>query len=259
MAQMPIDSPPSGGSWPRSVAALMLGIVLALIFTKLFSFFGWGGEFASQTAGAASGAAPLLLDGILQRRHLYPKIARAAGLRRLRLRQPAVLVASIFAFALLLFDSAFGYIMFHVTRLAIRASDGDQAKFTGAFIYVGLVQAAITLVVTAMLGAAAAHRLQHPKRWIWFGMGIYTAVRIAMVLIGKASVAGMGPALLTTSAVLLGLLLTCAALVGTWWARRTQGVFDAAAYFRRLPREDQEAALALLSSDDLPGESPKSG
>ena len=41
-------------------------------------------------------------------------------------------------------------------------------------------------------------------------------------------------------------LLTGFALLGAWWAKWTQAVFNATSFFRRLPEEDQEAALALL-------------
>jgi len=43
-----------------SIVALALGIVLAVGVNAFFSLIGWGGEWASQTAGAASGAAPLI-------------------------------------------------------------------------------------------------------------------------------------------------------------------------------------------------------
>jgi hypothetical protein len=44
-------------SYLSSIVALALGIVLTVSVSAFFSFIGWGGEWASQTAGAASGAA----------------------------------------------------------------------------------------------------------------------------------------------------------------------------------------------------------
>ena len=41
--------------------------------SAFFHLIGWGGEWASQTAGAASGAAPLIIDGIRQRRRRDPR------------------------------------------------------------------------------------------------------------------------------------------------------------------------------------------
>lgn len=48
-------------SYVSSIVALALGIVLAVGVSSFFSLIGWGGEWASQTAGAASGAAPLII------------------------------------------------------------------------------------------------------------------------------------------------------------------------------------------------------
>lgn len=61
-----------------SVAALALGVVLAITVAKLVSLIGIGGELASQAAGAASGAAPLLIDGLRQHRaitRLLPRVS----------------------------------------------------------------------------------------------------------------------------------------------------------------------------------------
>jgi hypothetical protein len=62
---------------------------------------GWGGEWASQVAGATSGAAPLIIDGVLQRCRRNPRDELAA-LRRGRQIWPWLLIASIFGFAVLL-------------------------------------------------------------------------------------------------------------------------------------------------------------
>jgi hypothetical protein len=79
-------------SYVSSIVALALGIVLAVGVSAFFSFIGWGGEWASQTAGAASGAAPLIIDGIRQRRRRDPRDDLNA-LRRGRQIWPRLLIA----------------------------------------------------------------------------------------------------------------------------------------------------------------------
>jgi hypothetical protein len=63
----------TANSYVSSLIALALGIVLAVGVSAFFHLIGWGGEWASQTAGAASGAAPLIIDGIRQRRRRDPR------------------------------------------------------------------------------------------------------------------------------------------------------------------------------------------
>jgi hypothetical protein len=58
---------------------------------------------ASQVAGATSGAAPLVIDGVRQRRRRNPR-DELADLRRGRQIWPRVLIASIFGFAVLLLE-----------------------------------------------------------------------------------------------------------------------------------------------------------
>ena len=70
-AARPTEAPrpsPAGLAYLSSVVALVLGVGLAVGVSAVFGLLGWGGELASQTAGAACGAAPLILDGVRQRR-----------------------------------------------------------------------------------------------------------------------------------------------------------------------------------------------
>ena len=84
-------------------------MVLAVGVSALFGLLGWGGELASQTAGAASGAAPLILDGIRQRRAEAKSRRSPMALGREMLRRYNRLwIASAFGFAVLLVDSATG-------------------------------------------------------------------------------------------------------------------------------------------------------
>ena len=76
-------------------------------------------------------------------------------------------------------------------------------------------------------------------------MGLYGALRVLHVTIW-GPLPGFSMAVSVAAAVLTTAVLAGVALLGTWWARRTQAVFNATAFFRRLPEEDQEAALALL-------------
>ena len=104
------------------------------------------------------------------------------------------------------------------------------------------------LIGTYLLAVAAGHRLgERTRRWILLGMGIYTVVRIAIVLASSPSPElGVTPGLVALGAVVAVPLLACAALLGARRARKTQAAYYAKAYFRRLPPADQEAALALL-------------
>lgn len=67
-----LDRQPAN-SYVSSIIALALGIVLAVGVSAFFGLIGWGGEWASQVAGATSGAAPLIIDGIRQRRRRDPR------------------------------------------------------------------------------------------------------------------------------------------------------------------------------------------
>ena len=246
------EAPSTSGSDVRSSAvALGVGIVIALVTSKLFSALGWTGELASQVAGAASGAAPLLLDAVRQRQKLRSRFSRA-GIARLRAARPPLLVAAMFGWALLLFDTVSGWAFWNITELMIAQSRGDTARFLSSYLVIGgLVQIPILFVFTVWLGRWAAHRLErHKKRWIWLGMVIYAVVRTAQFLITNVNFQGYTAGLLVlTVVVVVCPILGGLAMVGVWRANRTQAAFNASVYFRQLPEEDQEAALALLGSD----------
>jgi len=74
MTQAEPEATTSSTGFRSSLLALALGIVLAVVVTGLLSALGWTGEYASQTAGAASGAALLLMDGFRQRRALTRRL-----------------------------------------------------------------------------------------------------------------------------------------------------------------------------------------
>lgn len=244
---MSSTAPPRGsGSYLSSIVALVLGIGLAVGVSAVFGLIGWGGELASQTAGAASGAAPLLLDGIRQRR-ARGRRQDLMSLSRGRQTRPKLLVASLFAFALLAVDSGVGYAIVKATRWAIDLADGDQAKWIAASAAMtGVVVLPVVLVATLLLGLAAGHRLgEHRKRWIAFGMGVYFVVRVLQVSLAEPA-EGFDRPVWLAGTVLTTAVLTGVALLGAWWAKKTQPVFNATSFFRRLPDEDQAAALALL-------------
>ena len=150
---------PASTSYLSSIVALVFGIGLAVGVSAVFGVLGWGGELASQTAGAASGAAPLILDGIRQRR-ARGRRQDLVALSRGRQVRPKILVASLFGFAVLLIDSAIGYGIVKATQLAIRLADGDPEKWVTANAALGvIVVLPLVLAATALLGLAAGHRL----------------------------------------------------------------------------------------------------
>ena len=256
-AQATRDNQPSGPAYVSSIVALAFGVVLAVGVSALFGILGWGGELASQTAGAASGAAPLIIDGIRQRRAQRSRPSLRALTRGL-LYRPRLFIASAFGFAVLLLDSAGSLVMLGLSRWAIQLADGDPAQLTSVFALLGsLITLPTLLIGTYLLAVAAGHRLSERSRgWILFGMGIYAAVRIAMVMASAPA-----PNLdVTPGLIVVGVLgslpfLVGVALLGARRARKTQLAYYAKTYFRRLSTADQEAALALLDETVTAGKS----
>ena len=238
----------TGPAYLSSIVALAAGVVLAVGVSGVFGFLGWGGELASQTAGAASGAAPLIIDGVRQRRAQRSRPTVRALIRE-RLYRPKLFIASVFGFAVLLLDSLSALLVLRLIESTIRLADGDPARLLSVYAVLGSVTTLpAVLIGTYLMALAAAHRLAEPtRRWILLGLGIYLAVRIAMVLASSPT-----PELnVTRSLVIVGVMISVplivgAALLGVRRARRTQAAFYAKTYFRRLPPADQEAALALL-------------
>jgi hypothetical protein len=153
-----LDRQPAN-SYVSSIIALALGIVLAVGVSAFFGLIGWGGEWASQVAGATSGAAPLIIDGIRQRRRRDPRDDLNA-LRRRRQIWPRLLIASIFGFAVLLLDSVVGLVMYRVTRAAINLAHGDQDRFVQTYTLLGSVTTLPYVIAgTFLLAIAAGHRL----------------------------------------------------------------------------------------------------
>jgi hypothetical protein len=243
-------------SYLSSVVALVLGLGLAVTVSALFGLVGWGGEFASQTAGAASGAAPLIMDGIRQRR---ARGRRQDLLTLSRGRQVAskILVASLFGFGVLFVDSVVGYAVVNAAQEGVRVAGGDPTQWVRASAALTtVVTLPLVLVATLSLSVMAGHRLgEQRKRWILFGMALYGALRVLHVSIW-GPLPGYSMAVSIAAAVFTAAVLTGVALTGAWWARRTQAVFNATAFFRRLPEEDQEAALALLGETVAARRSP---
>jgi hypothetical protein len=154
----------AANSYVSSIIALALGIVLAVGVSAFFGLIGWGGEWASQVAGATSGAAPLIIDGIRQRRRRDPRDDLNA-LRRRRQIWPRLLIASIFGFAVLLLDSVVGLVMYRVTRAAINLAHGDQDRFVQTYTLLGSVTTLPYVIAgTFLLAIAAGHRLGEASR-----------------------------------------------------------------------------------------------
>lgn len=234
-----------------SIAALVLGVVLAIGVAKLVSLIGIGGELASQAAGAASGAAPLLIDGMRRRRAITRRLPRVS-MNHVRFGRPPLLVASVFGFVVLLIDTVIGpYLGLMTRRILIQATGTSEGYLQPMLWATGMVQSPLVIGLTIALAVAAAHRMTHHQgRWLWFGIGLYVVVRIAMVLIGDISLGGAGPVAFVASAVFLGGVLGGVSMIGMVVARRTQAGFTAAAFFNRLSVPDQQAALALLANND---------
>jgi len=231
-----------------SIVALALGVVLAVGVSALFGLLGWGGEVASQTAGAASGAAPLIIDGVRQRRVQPANNLRA--LSRGLFYRPKLWIASALGFAVLLVDTAAGFLVYNLTEGLIRIAHGDSSRTVAVYVVMGaaLTIPAVTLG-TYFLAVAAGHRLgvHRQRRWVLLGMGIYAVVRGAIVVAADSG-GGLGLSwwAIVAGAVVTLPLLILMALLGARRARRTQSSYYVKVYFSRLDPADQEAALALL-------------
>jgi hypothetical protein len=238
---------PTGPAYLSSIVALAVGVVLAVAVSAVFGLLGWGGELASQTAGAASGAAPLMIDGVRQRRAQRSRPSLRALTRGLLFR-PRLFVASAFGFAVLLLESVSALLVLDLIQWTIQLAHGDPARVFSVFGVLGsTITLATVLIGTYLLAVAAGHRLAEPKRrWILLGLGIYVIVRIAMVLVSAPEV-NIAPSLLIVAGVIISMpLIVGAALLGVRRAHKTQAAYFARVYFRRLAPADQEAALALL-------------
>jgi hypothetical protein len=243
-----VDPAPSGPAYLSSLVALAFGVVLAVGVSAMFGLLGWGGELASQTAGAASGAAPLIIDGVRQRRTARSRPSVRALIRE-RLHRPKLFIASVFGFAVLLLDSLSALLVLQLIESTIRLADGNPSRLLSVYAVLGsLITLPTLLVGTYLLAVGAGHRLAEPtRRWILLGLGIYLAVRIAMLLASAPTPElNVNPGLVIVGVVISAPLIVGAALLGARRARRTQSAYYARAYFRRLEPGDQDAALALL-------------
>jgi uncharacterized membrane protein YdcZ (DUF606 family) len=244
-----VDPAQSGPAYLSSAVALSFGVVLAVGVSLLFGLLGWGGELASQTAGAASGAAPLIIDGIRQRQAQRSRPPSWRALTRGLLYRPKLLIASALGFALLLLDSAASLLAFRLSSWTIRLAHGDPGRWSQVFTLLGgLISLPIVLIGTYLLALVAGHRLgERSRRWILLGMGIYGVMRIATVLASAPSPGlDLMPISVIVGSIITALLLVGVALLGARRARKTQAAYYAKVYFNRLPPSDQEAALALL-------------
>ncbi len=247
-------APTPGSGLSSSVVALLLGIVLAVLVSKAFGAVGWGGDVASQAAGAASGSAPLLIDGARQRRAAPQQVPLTAWLQVARRWSP-LLVSSTFAFAVMLVESVFGLVMIRTTRYVIKVSGGDPGRFSAAYLLVGGVVVLPVIAVTIVLFAvAAAHRLPPThKRWFAFAALLYVVVRGAMLVARPVRAGELGvdlhPAVLAVALLLTAGLVYAVSVAGGWWGKRSQLSYTAAANFRRLSPDDQRAALSLLAQE----------
>ena len=162
--------------------------------------------------------------------------------------RPKLYIASAFGFAVLLLDSAAGLFVWRLTRNLIRLAEGNQGQFMDVYTVLGAVITLPVVVGTYLLAIAAGHRLGgHNRRWVLLGMGIYAAVRIAMVLASPPSPEmNISLALIIAGIIITVPMMTGIALLGARRARKTQAAYYAKVYFRRLPPADQEATLALL-------------
>lgn len=253
-------------SWVGSVVALALGVVLSVAVSALFGAFGWGGELASQTAGATSGVAPLLIDAARQRHVRSRGVAGAAVVRTGRDWPRKLLVASCFAFALLLLESAWGWFVFHLARWSVRVAHADQARFQAVYILLGAIFVfPVVLTGAYLLALAAGRRLrEHRRRWILLGMGVYAVVRIINAVVALTGPRTDGLDAVNGVTIIAGFvvavpLLCGVALLGVRRARRTQAAFDAAVFFRHLDPADRDAALALLHDAQPAGRRGKAG
>jgi len=124
---------------------------------------------------------------------------------------------------------------------------GDALLDHGVPAVVPLVSVPILLLAVVVLAARATHYLlPRPKRWLLVGLGIYAVLRIGLLLSIWTEDSPFSQGLLIVSLLFLVPVFFLVALVGVWWGRRTDVAFSASRFFRRLPPEDQEAALTLL-------------
>lgn len=243
---------PHGPAHLSSIIALALGVLLSIGVSGFFGLVGWGGELASQTAGAASGAAPLIIDGVRQRRVGRRARPSLLALRTGKLYRPKLFIASALGFGVLLIDTVAGFFVYNFAELLIDRARGDKSRAVFVAVYATL-GAVITLPAvmlgTYLLGIAAGHRLgeQRQRRWILFGVGIYTIVRVAQIIAsGPSAELNMSMGVILGGVVVTVPLIVLFALLGARRARKTQSVYYAKVYFGRLAPADQEAALALL-------------
>ena len=259
-------TPGGNASWVSSVVALALGIVLSVAVSALFGTLGWGGELASQTAGASSGAAPLLVDGLRQRRQRRRSGEGPVARRAPSDRPRKLLLASGFAFGVLVVESGWGWFVYHLSGWVLRAARADQGRFQAVYTLLGaLFTLPVVLGTVYLLALAAGRRLrEHRRRWLLLGVGVYGLVRLANVAVIMSRPRTDSLTVVTNALLVVGFVVTVpmiagVALLGARRARRTQAAYDASVFFRRLDPADREAALALLDDARPRRSSPQVG
>ena len=242
-----------------SLAVLVSGALVIFLVTLVFTVAGVDGTVTAQVA---------TLLGVLPEAAYLGYRLRSRGrstslpaVSRGRITHPGLMVAGLLGVLLFVIESVVGGLVGATTGSAVAVSGGDS-RLTLAAMSTGarLITIPALLIAGVLLAKRASYHLTAPRfGWLAAGVGVWWLLRL-LVLVLSAGLVGFSDALgsLIVGELVLGVLLLGAAALGMVWGNRTEGVYRATTFFRRLDREQQEAWLARLG-DQLASASPPRG
>jgi Short C-terminal domain len=231
--------PAAGPQQDNSLVGVSAGLVAAAAAGFLCN---WTGEkeltqYVVPLAVSLAMATPPAVQLRIKSRH-RDRNADIARIEHGELRRPVALVVMLLAAAILLFDSAAGFILTVIHQELTRAGGREIgiAKVVG-LAFETFVPIILGLCFVLVASYASHYFARRPYLWTTIAVGCALAVRELVVLRYKSALGGLFATVLSSAVlVYVGILFIC--LVGTWLGRRYHDAFLA----KKLVRIEGKAA-----------------